>query len=98
FYLPFFISYFFKDKLSHDVMNFPHIVERCQLITIITFGETVIMILKNYPILELPLEGILLFLAMASLFIFYISQTYLTIDHHRKADATVLLYAHLVIV
>ncbi|HEM3198740.1 TPA: low temperature requirement protein A [Streptococcus suis 14A] len=98
FYLPFFISYFFKDKLSHDVMNFPHIVERCQLITIITFGEMVIAILKNYPILELPLEGILLFFAMASLFIFYISQTYLTIDHHRKADATVLLYAHLVIV
>ncbi|HFI0641423.1 TPA: low temperature requirement protein A, partial [Streptococcus suis] len=96
--IPFLISFFFQKRISHDPINFPHIVERCQLITIITFGETVIAILKNYPILELPLEGILLFFAMATLFIFYISQTYLTIDHHRKADATVLLYAHLVIV
>ncbi len=63
-----------------------------------TFGETVIAIIKNYPLLDLPLEGILLFFAMATLFIFYISQTYLTLDHHRKADVTVLLYAHLVII
>lgn len=96
--IPFLISFFFQKRISHDPINFPHMVERCQLITIITFGETVVAIVKNYPLLELPLEGILLFLAMATLFIFYISQTYLSIDHHRKADVTVLLYAHLVIV
>ncbi|MFI3068819.1 low temperature requirement protein A [Streptococcus suis] len=56
-------------------MNFPHIVERCQLITIITFGETVIAILKNYPIQAHFLTGVLFFLAMAFSFMFYISQT-----------------------
>ncbi|CYU39074.1 putative low temperature requirement A protein [Streptococcus suis] len=75
-YLPYIISYFFKDKLSHDVMNFPHIVERCQLITIITFGEMIIAILKNYPIQTHLLTGVLFFLAMAFSFMFYISQTY----------------------
>ncbi|WP_398587342.1 low temperature requirement protein A [Streptococcus suis] len=39
-------------------MNFPHIVERCQLITIITFGEMVIAILKNYPIQTHLLTGV----------------------------------------
>ncbi|HEM3664047.1 TPA: low temperature requirement protein A [Streptococcus suis] len=96
--IPMVISFLFQGKISHEPINFPHMVERCQLITIITFGETVVAIVKNYPLLELPFEGILLFLAMATLFIFYISQTYLSIDHHRKADVTVLLYAHLVIV
>ncbi|HFI0461544.1 TPA: low temperature requirement protein A [Streptococcus suis] len=96
--IPMVISFLFQGKISHDPINFPHMVERCQLITIITFGETVIAIIKNYPLLDLALEGILLFFAMATLFIFYISQTYLSIDHHRKADVTVLLYAHLVIV
>ncbi|MDG3136336.1 low temperature requirement protein A [Streptococcus suis] len=96
--IPFLISFFFQKRISHDPINFPHMVERCQLITIITFGETVIAIIKNYPLLDLALEGILLFFAMATLFIFYISQTYLSIDHHRKVDVTVLLYAHLVIV
>ncbi|HFI0639645.1 TPA: low temperature requirement protein A [Streptococcus suis] len=96
--IPMVISFLFQGKISHDPINFPHMVERCQLITIITFGETVIAIIKNYPLLDLALEGILLFFAMATLFIFYISQTYLSIEHHRKADVTVLLYAHLVIV
>ncbi|HFU4025476.1 TPA: low temperature requirement protein A [Streptococcus suis] len=96
--IPMVISFLFQGKISHDPINFPHMVERCQLITIITFGETVIAIIKNYPLLDLALEGILLFFAMATLFIFYISQTYLSIDHHRKADVSVLLYAHLVIV
>lgn len=98
YFIPMGISYFFQHKMSHEPITFPHIVERCQLITIITFGETVIAIIKNYPFTEFPLEGMLLFLAMATLFIFYISQTYLNIDHHRKADVTVLLYAHLVII
>lgn len=98
FYLPYIISYFFKDKLNHSVMNFPHIVERCQLITIITFGETVIAILKNYPIQTHLLTGILFFLAMAFSFMFYISQTYLNINHHQKTNVATLLYAHMVLV
>lgn len=98
FYLPFIISYFFKDKLSHDVMNFPHIVERCQLITIITFGETVIAILKNYPIQTHLFDSVILFLAMAFSFMFYISQTYLNINHHQKTNVATLLYAHMVLV
>ncbi|HEL2490343.1 TPA: low temperature requirement protein A [Streptococcus suis] len=79
-------------------MNFPHIVERCQLITIITFGETVIVILKNYPIQTHLLTGVLFFLAMAFSFIFYISQTYLNINHHQKTNVATLLYAHMVLV
>lgn len=98
FYIPFVISYLFKDKLSHDAMNFPHIVERCQLITIITFGETVIAILKNYPIQTHLLAGIFFFLAMAFSFMFYISQTYLNINHHQKTNVALLLYAHMVLV
>lgn len=97
-YLPYIISYFFKDKLSHDVMNFPHIVERCQLITIITFGETVIAILKNYPIQTHLFDSVILFLAMAFSFMFYISQTYLNINHHQKTNVATLLYAHMVLV
>ncbi|MGQ7381667.1 low temperature requirement protein A [Streptococcus suis] len=79
-------------------MNFPHIVERCQLITIITFGEMVIAILKNYPIQTHLLTGVLFFLAMAFSFMFYISQTYLNINHHQKTNVATLLYAHMVLV
>lgn len=98
FYLPFIISYFFKDKLGYDALNFPHIVERCQLITIITFCETVIAILKNYPIQTHLFDSVILFLAMAFSFMFYISQTYLNINHHQKTNVATLLYAHMVLV
>ncbi|MDG4522331.1 low temperature requirement protein A [Streptococcus suis] len=74
--IPFLISFFFQKRMSHDPINFPHMVERCQLITIITFGETVIAILKNYPIQTHLLTSVLFFLTMAFSFMFYISQTY----------------------
>lgn len=83
YFLPIFISYFFQSKLSHEPINFPHMVERCQLITIITFGETVVAVIKNYPLTSQAVEGILLFFAMATLFIFYISQTH---NHYRPSS------------
>lgn len=97
YYLPFICTRIIHRKLRLDIVNFPHMVERCQLITIITFGEAVVAILNDYPASSLLLEGALLFFAMAFLFIFYISQTYLNINHHHKAPVTLLLYSHLVI-
>lgn len=98
FYLPLALSYFFRGPRSHQLINFPHLVERCQLITIITFGEMVINIIQHYPYTSQALNGFLLFFGMANLFIFYISQTYLNLDHHRHSQGIALVSAHMAIV
>lgn len=82
---------------DYKIINFPHIVERVQLITIITFGETVIGILKNYQG-QLLLPGFFIFIGMGFLFMFYISQTYLNINHHQETRTVLIFYAHILLI
>ncbi|MGT2929676.1 low temperature requirement protein A [Streptococcus dentasini] len=77
--------------------NFPHALERSQLVTILTFGESVIAIISTYPLSSSLYQGALLFLAMAFLFIFYMSQTFIGIEDHQEANVTPLFYIHVLI-
>lgn len=79
-------------------LNFPHAVERNQLLTILTFGESVIGIIRTYPITEYLVEGILIFLGMATLFIFYMNQTFININHHQRTSVSRLFYSHALII
>ena len=88
----------FRERTWVRKMNFPHLVERMQLITILTFGEAVIAVIKTYPLLSDPIVSTLAFLAMAFTFTAYVSQTALNIDHHQQRDPGVMTYVHLGIV
>lgn len=96
--LLFFVAPIFLPLVSHRnydqarIINFPHFLERLQLITIITFGETVVAILKTYQ--DDILIGGIFFFGMASLFFLYISQTFLNINHHQRVRVTLLSYVH----
>ena len=79
-------------------INFPHALERNQLLTIITFGEGVIAIIKTYPLASRPLEGALFFFGMGMMFVFYMTQTFININHHQKVSVTRLFYAHTLII
>ncbi|MBM7642678.1 low temperature requirement protein A [Streptococcus loxodontisalivarius] len=87
----------FDHEAERAGLNFPHMMERMQLMTILAFGEAVIAIIKTYPLSSQPINGILLFLAMAFLFMFYMSQTFLSVDHHSEREASLLFFAHLFI-
>lgn len=76
-------------------INFPHAVERAQLVTILTLGETAIAIISTYPLTESLYQGALLFAGMSFMFISYMTQTFLAIDHHRQAAGSLLFYAHI---
>ncbi|MCK3937095.1 low temperature requirement protein A [Streptococcus suis] len=77
--------------------NFPHALERSQLVTILTFGEAVIAIISTYPLSSSLYQGALLFFAMAALFMFYMAQTFVGINHHQEANVTPLFYFHVLI-
>ncbi|EHJ56390.1 hypothetical protein HMPREF9318_01776 [Streptococcus urinalis FB127-CNA-2] len=99
-YLIPFISHYlirFDKNADRNGLNFPHMMERMQLMTILVFGETVIAIIQTYPLSSHPIDSILLFLGMALLFMFYMTQTFLSIDHHSNREASLLFFAHLLI-
>ncbi|EHJ52739.1 low temperature requirement protein A [Streptococcus macacae] len=89
---------FINNYHGRTYINFPHAVERNQLLTILTFGESVIGIIRTYPLTEYHIEGIVFFLGMATLFIFYMTQTFININHHQKASVTRLFYSHALII
>ncbi|AWN62184.1 low temperature requirement protein A [Streptococcus sobrinus] len=96
--IPWSFPLFINKGADFHQLNFPHLVERFQLITIISFGETVVGLIQSYPLYQSPFLGILFFFGVSFMFVAFISQTHLTINHHQKTRGTVLIYAHLILI
>lgn len=89
--LPFLIN----PKMRPRPINFPHLVERFSLLVIITFGEMLIGITPYFTLDNLSFASFLVFLLVASLFLYYIVEIDHLIDHHRKKETGIrLIYWH----
>lgn len=86
---------FMTKKMKYRYMNFPHLVERMQLITILTVGELVIAVIKTYPLAEHFLLSVSTFVMFGFLFVSYISQTVIGIEHHQERAGGPLVYLHI---
>lgn len=86
---------FMTKKMKYSYMNFPHLVERMQLITILTVGELVIAVIKTYPLAEHFLLSVSTFVMIGFLFVSYVSQTVIGIEHHQERAGGTLAYLHI---
>lgn len=86
---------FMTKKMKYRYMNFPHLVERMQLIAILTVGELVIAVIKTYPLAEHFLLSVSTFVMVGFLFVSYISQTVIGIEHHQERAGGPLVYLHI---
>lgn len=86
---------FFRRRLKYPFMNFPHLVERMQLITILTVGELVIAVIKTYPLADNIVLSISTFVMVGFSFVSYISQTAIFINHHQERAGAPLVYFHI---
>ena len=86
---------FMTKKMKYRYMNFPHLVERMQLITILTVGELIIAVIKTYPLAEHFLLSVSTFVMVGFLFVSYISQTVIGIEHHQERAGGPLVYLHI---
>ena len=86
---------FMTKKMKYRYMNFPHLVERMQLITILTVGELVIAVIKTYPLAEHFLLSVSTFVMVGFLFVSYISQTVIGIEHHQERAGWPLAFLHI---
>ncbi len=91
------VCLFENSKTVKPSWSFPHLVERMQLITILTVGELVIAIIKTYPLSEHFLLSILTFVMVGFLFVSYVYQTAIRMNHHQEVAAAPLVYLHIAI-
>lgn len=92
-----YVCLFENSKTVKPSWSFPHLVERMQLIMILTVGELVIAIIKTYPLSERFLLAILTFIMVGFLFAAYIYQTAIRMNHHQEVAAAPLVYLHIAI-
>lgn len=68
---------FMTDVMRQVPVNFPHLLERISLFTILMFGEMILAVVPYFKPGQFYLISLLLFLTVAALFVFYICE----IDH-----------------
>lgn len=76
-------------------LNFPHILERLTLLTIITFGESILGIASYFTVKTFNFYSILIFMIVGALFMTYITQMDHYIDENRSGETGIrLIYIH----
>ena len=93
-----FLPFLLKGKFSEEIIHFPHLCERLELITIITFGECVVGITEYFDINQLSLSAVLVFACVLLLFGCYVLQIHRLCDHERPARALRMMFTHYLIV
>ena len=68
-----------------------------QLITILTFGEAVISVIRTFPLSQNVWLALVTFACLGAAFINYVSQTAISLEHNQKNSPTLLISAHLVL-
>ena len=89
-----FLPFFIRGKFSKNIINFPHLVERFELLTIITFGEAVVGITHFFDTTNFNLIPILVFFIILMMFASYVVQIHRMIEHMREERALRLMFSH----
>ena len=89
-FIPFIVPKFYDP----GIVNFPHLVERYELLTIITFGEGVVGMTVFFDLYELSNVPWLVFLTIFLLFVCYVIQIHHLCDHHRVDRGLWLMFSH----
>ncbi len=93
-----FIQFFIRGKFDKSIINFPHLVERFELLTIITFGEAVVGLTHFFDVFNLNAVPILVFLIVITMFGSYVIQIHRLMQHDRVERSLRLMFSHYFII
>ncbi|AMD16640.1 hypothetical protein TL18_00450 [Methanobrevibacter sp. YE315] len=93
-----FLPFFIRGKFNKNIINFPHLVERFELLTIITFGEAVVGLAEFFDVTNFNVVPILLFLIVITMFGSYVIQIHRLMQHNRIERSLRLMFSHYFII
>ena len=93
-----FLPFFIRGKFNKNIINFPHLVERFELLTIITFGEAIVGMTHFFDVNNLSLVPILVFFIIITMFGSYVVQIHNLMDHFREERSLRLMFSHYFII
>lgn len=93
-----FLPFFIRGNFDVHIISFPHLMERFELITIITFGEAVVGMTDFFDVRNFSVRPVLIFATLLALFGCYVTQIHYLCDHHRVERGLRLMFSHYFIV
>ena len=93
-----FLPFFIRGQFNKSIINFPHLVERFELLTIITFGEAIVGLSHFFDVSNFSFIPILVFLIVLTMFGSYVIQIHHLMEHHRVERSLRLMFSHYFIV
>ena len=93
-----FLPFFLRGNFNKNIINFPHLVERFELLTIITFGEAVVGLTHFFDTANFNLVPILVFLIVITMFGSYVIQIHRLMEHNRVERSLRLMFSHYFII
>lgn len=93
-----FLPFVIRGHFDASIISFPHLSERFELLTIITFGEGVVGMARFFDVHSPSPLPALIFTLMLLMFGCYMIQLHDLCDHHRVDRALRLMFTHYFIV
>ncbi len=93
-----FLPFFIRGNFDISIISFPHLTERFELITIITFGEAIVGMTEYFDVHHFSFKPIIVFAVLLGLFGSYVVQIHYLMEHKRTERALRLMFSHYFIV
>lgn len=93
-----FLPFFIRGKFDKSIISFPHLVERFELLTIITFGEAIVGLTHFFDTTNFNFIPILVFFIVLTMFGSYVIQIHNLMEHHRVERSLRLMFSHYFVV
>ena len=93
-----FLPFFIRGKFDKSIISFPHLVERFELLTIITFGEAIVGLTHFFDTSNFNFIPILVFFIVLTMFGSYVIQIHNLMEHHRVERSLRLMFSHYFVV
>ena len=93
-----FLPFFIRGKFDKSIISFPHLVERFELLTIITFGEAIVGLTHFFDTSNFNPVPILVFFIILTMFGSYVIQIHRLMEHQRVERSLRLMFSHYFIV
>lgn len=87
-----------KRKFDLVVTYFPHLVERLELLTIVTFGEAITCITVFFDLLNPDPLALMSFMVIILMFGSYVCQIHYLCNHHQEVKAQKMIWSHYIII
>ena len=93
-----FLPFFIKGHFDKSIISFPHLAERFELLTIITFGEAIVGLTHFFDVNNFTPVPILVFFIVLTMFGAYVVQIHNLMEHMRVERSLRLMFSHYFIV